>query len=116
MGGNHHRRARTGHSNDFNNDVRARRRTCGLGAPHAPVARDPKAHRWIHGIRAARIHPREYAALPPWWSAPGGEAGRALASACPRARTASRVDQEFTSVLGKPWLRKIDRMFATRRK
>src|SRR5258708_21416220 len=115
MGANSHRRARSGHSNDFNNDVRARRRTCGLGAPHAPVARDPKAHRWIHGIRAAGIHPREYAALPPWWSAAGGEAGGAPESACPCAHADTRGDEELASLLGKAWLRNVARMFASRR-
>src|SRR6266566_1308916 len=74
MGGNYYRRARTGHSHDFNDDVRPRRRARRFGPPHPPVTRDPKTIWWIHGVRAAGIHPREHAPLPSWWSKTGSEA------------------------------------------
>jgi len=51
--------ARTGHSDDFNHDVRTRGRARGLGAAHAPLARDaknapvdlPSSSRWDSSTR-----------------------------------------------------------------
>src|SRR5438132_14094686 len=110
MGGNYHRRARTGNSHDFNNDVWPRRRVRRLGAPHPLTTLDPKTHRWIHGVRAAGIHSREYAALPSWRSQAGRQTGRAPPSTRPGASAPARSDKELTGVLGEARIRNIARV------
>src|SRR5260370_42583581 len=116
MGGDHHRCARAGYSDDFNNDVRTRGRAGGSGAAHAPIARDPKTHRWIYRVRASRIHPREDPALPSWWSAAGCEARRTLAGTRAGAPAASRGHQELAGLLGEAWFRNLARVLAGGRK
>ncbi len=62
-------------------DVRARRHAGALGRAPAGAARHPGAHRRLHRVRAAAVHPRECADLPGRPGAPGpdpaGEPGRA---------------------------------------
>jgi len=68
MGGNHYHRSRTGHSHDFDNDVRARGRARRLGAPHSSCcAAIQKRTGGFNRICPAGIHSRKDAPLPPWW-------------------------------------------------
>src|SRR6266404_4636154 len=112
MGGNHYHRSRTGHSHDFDNDVRARGRARRLGAPHSSVARDPKTYRRIYRICPAGIHSRKDAPLPPWWSKARSKTRRTSARARACTCVASRGNQELASLLGEAGFRNFARVFA----
>ena len=71
-------------------DVRARRYPGALGRPPAGDPLHPGAHRRLHRVRAAPVHPRERPHLPgragPAGADPAGEPGRARAVAAAAAR------------------------------
>ena len=83
-------RARARPADLGHDDVRARRHARALGRPPEGDPVHPGAHRRLHRVRAAPVHPRERPHLPgragPAGADPAGEPGRARAVAAAAAR------------------------------
>ena len=112
--GDHHgaraRPADLGHD-----DVRARRHARALGRPPAGDPFDPGAHRRLHRVRAAAVHPRERPHLPggpgPARADPAGEPGGARGGPA----HAARGDRLDPVLLGQARRRRLPRRAAGRR-
>ena len=80
-----------------------------------PLTRDPVAHRRLHRVRAARIHPRQHAAVCAGPGARGRNAGGASEGTRAGARDAGRIDQSHSGFVGEAGPRGFATVAAGRR-